>query len=155
MNLLQEMFSANEAKIVKSIPIASLSQPNVRIWRCTTNEKFTVKNAYHLVKEMETMAQPEGSSRSRDSGVWRAIWAMNLPNVAKTLCGDLVTTPYQRRIIYCSERLFQIQIVLFGDWKPKRRIMYYGIVSQQGMFGGRVNFVSKRACYKAQTSFKW
>jgi hypothetical protein len=57
MNLLQEMFSAEEAKIVTSIPIASLSQPDMRIWRCTANGKFTVKCTYHLVREMETRAQ--------------------------------------------------------------------------------------------------
>lgn len=52
-SLLSSIFTEEEIAAVISIPIRQTDQPDVQIWRCTNNGLFSVKSAYHLVKEMD------------------------------------------------------------------------------------------------------
>jgi hypothetical protein len=104
---------------------------------------------------METRAQPEESSKSGDSGVWRAIWAMNLPNVAKNFmwraCHN--SLPMKDNLLW--------QKVVSDPNCPicglEAEMAYHVLWNCQSAWDvwGASELVSKRARYKAQTSFKW
>jgi hypothetical protein len=62
VNLFQEIFSKEEAKIISNIPLSPLLPRDELIWRGTTHGEFTVRSAYHLGKELQEMAVGQCSS---------------------------------------------------------------------------------------------
>ncbi|XP_042974614.1 uncharacterized mitochondrial protein AtMg00310-like [Carya illinoinensis] len=52
-SLVNVIFSREETKIIKAIPISHCNRPNKRIWRCIVKGNFIVKSAYHLCKELQ------------------------------------------------------------------------------------------------------
>ncbi|KAF5459887.1 hypothetical protein F2P56_019799 [Juglans regia] len=76
--LIDSIFSSTEAEIVKKIPIRAYNCPDRVIWRCLKNGIFSVKNAYHLHKEMVERAKGQGSSFNSQKDTW-----LNIPNATK------------------------------------------------------------------------
>jgi hypothetical protein len=51
IQLLDAIFSLEEAKVIKGIPISPIQVKDHLIWRCTSNGIFSVRSAYHLNME--------------------------------------------------------------------------------------------------------
>jgi hypothetical protein len=73
VNLIKEIFSSEEVNAILSIPFSTTNQPNILMWRGTSNGSFTVGSAYHLAKELESREQDEPSMRGHKSIIWRGI----------------------------------------------------------------------------------
>jgi hypothetical protein len=52
LDLIKEMFSEDEAKVISNIPLSHLLPHDRMIWRGITNGVFTLHNAYLLGKEL-------------------------------------------------------------------------------------------------------
>jgi hypothetical protein len=59
-----------EVEVIVSIPLSCTNQEDRMIWRGSTNGIFSVKNAYHLAKEMEDQAMPGSSEEAPNNDVW-------------------------------------------------------------------------------------
>lgn len=60
--MLTCIFTVEEVATINTIPISHTDQPDLQIWCCTNSGIFSVKNAYHLAKELESRTSLEGSS---------------------------------------------------------------------------------------------
>jgi hypothetical protein len=80
VNLLKEVFSEEEAKIIFNIPLSPLLPQDKLIWRGTTHGEFSVRSAYHLGKELQDLAVGQCSSEVQRMTVWKALWALEVPN---------------------------------------------------------------------------
>jgi hypothetical protein len=65
-------------------------------WRGTTNGEFSVRNAYHMEKELQDTRR-SGNSRQRDENkLWKMLWRLKAPNVVKMFmwraCHDTLPT---------------------------------------------------------------
>jgi hypothetical protein len=78
--LLDQLFSVEERRNIKSIPISLSNQEDRLIWRGTSEGVLFVKSVYHLQKDLENPQLAKTSSRRRDSAIWKYIWKLNLPN---------------------------------------------------------------------------
>ena len=65
------------------LPISQTNQEDRLIWRGTAKGTFSVKRAYHILKEWETVQEAGSSSRQQVSPVWKKLWKLNVPNVEK------------------------------------------------------------------------
>lgn len=104
--LIEAIFNQTDCRAIKAIPISLTNQPNVQVWRGTQNGIFSVSSAYHFVKEMEELRQPECSLRSGDSTLWKEIWTLPITNAGKNFiwraCQNLLPTKenlMKRRVV--------------------------------------------------------
>jgi ribonuclease HI len=82
-NLVEEVFSPDEAIAVQAIPISATNQPDKQVWRGNARGIFSVSSAYYIAKTTELKFQAE-SSRSVGEGVfWKNLWKMQVPNAWK------------------------------------------------------------------------
>ena len=73
LNIIDCLFQEDEMMAVKSIPLSSTNQEDRLIWKGTVNGLFSVKSAYHLVKELEDRNRAESSKSMHSSEVWKMI----------------------------------------------------------------------------------
>jgi ribonuclease HI/ribosomal protein L37AE/L43A len=96
MSLLDKLFTEEERKLIKSIPISLTNQEDRLIWKGTPKGVFSVKSAYHLLKNLESSQLAECSSRKNESRMWKTIWKLNLPNAEKVFfwraCQNILPT---------------------------------------------------------------
>lgn len=83
LNLISKVFQEEEAWVIRQIPLSPQQPRDLLIWRCTTNDNFIVRSAYHMGKEMQLTRQGGSSKRRDDDTVWKAIWNLKTPNVVK------------------------------------------------------------------------
>jgi hypothetical protein len=83
IELIQDVFSEDEARVIVGIPLSSSLPPNRMVWRGTTNGSFTVKSAYHLGKEIQALEEGQCSHVEEGVDVWKAIWALQVLNSVK------------------------------------------------------------------------
>jgi hypothetical protein len=60
--LLEFLFSSDGVEKIKEIPFSSTNQEDMLIWKGTKNGVFSVKSAYHMLKEVEGWKIATGSS---------------------------------------------------------------------------------------------
>jgi hypothetical protein len=104
-DLVNQIFSKEEAQIILSIPLSGTRQDDVLIWRGTAKGVFFVRSAYHMQKEVEERGKAEPSSSSHCSGVWSKIWKLPVPNVEKEFLWRPATRSYRREITCTREKL--------------------------------------------------
>jgi hypothetical protein len=94
--LLESLFSSDEVEKIKEIPLSFTNQEDMLIWRGTKNGVFSVKSAYHMLKEMESRKIATGSSTRGSYDFWKQLWALLVPNVEKIFlwraCHDILPT---------------------------------------------------------------
>ena len=76
-NVIEDLFDEEELKAIKSIPLSSTNQEDRMIWKGTINGLFSVRNAYHLAKEMEDRMKAGSSNESHKSEIWN----LRVPNM--------------------------------------------------------------------------
>lgn len=89
-DLLELLFIPRDVEQILGIPLSSTGLTDERIWKCTSNGKFSVKSAYVLAKEILNRQQSrvgggvESSNGSQDEGKWKRIWHMKAPGKVRT-----------------------------------------------------------------------
>lgn len=104
--LLETLFSKDEIEKVRTIPLSCTNQEDILIWRGTKNEIFSVKSAYHLLKEMRNSEMASTLNAKVGHEIWKRLWALPVPNVEKNFlwraCHDILPTRanlHKRKVI--------------------------------------------------------
>ncbi|XP_059451054.1 uncharacterized protein LOC132181841 [Corylus avellana] len=105
-NLVNQIFSPEEAQLILSLPLSGSRQEDALIWRGTAKGVFSVRNAYHIQKELDRVYQAESSCGGPSSAIWVKLWKLQIPNVEKNFlwraCNEILPTRanlYRRHII--------------------------------------------------------
>jgi hypothetical protein len=105
-SLLERLFTEEENTAIQSLAISTTNQEDRLIWRGTVKGTFSVKSAYYIQKEWETMQEAGCSSRQKASQVWKELWKLDVPNVDKVFfwraCKNILPTRenlFKRKII--------------------------------------------------------
>ncbi|XP_040987783.1 uncharacterized protein LOC121235501 [Juglans microcarpa x Juglans regia] len=83
--LLREMVNTEEGDVISRIPISVSNAPDKLVCRCSSDDKFSVKSAYHLLRVMEAIAYGESSKRLLRKDLWAMIWKLNTTNAVKMM----------------------------------------------------------------------
>ena len=79
--VMDSLFIAHEAELIKSIPLSATLLANKIVWVETINGNFTVKNAYILVarlfKSTNCGTTSDGSSLRK---FWKKLWSLPIPH---------------------------------------------------------------------------
>jgi len=82
--LIDGIFSQEEAAIIKKIPLSRKVNEDVLIWPYTNDGQCTCKTGYRFFKEEVEMDSVQVDS-SADSSLWKGIWSLQIPNKVKNL----------------------------------------------------------------------
>jgi len=106
VEVIQAEFSEVEAKVITGIPLSPGLPPVRMVWKGTTNGSFTVRSAYHLGKEIQAMEGGHCSYVGEGVTVWKAIWALQVPNSVKLFiwraCHNILPTRmklFQKKVL--------------------------------------------------------
>jgi hypothetical protein len=64
VDLIQEVFLGDEAQVFADIPVSPLLPEDKLIWHGATSSIFTMRNAYHLGKEVQERVTAQSSNSS-------------------------------------------------------------------------------------------
>jgi hypothetical protein len=81
--LVETIFNAEKARVIKGIPLIPVEVPDRLRWRCIANGAFTVRSAYHLEMETNARKDGEGSGKHSKKEFWKVCWQLHTPNVVK------------------------------------------------------------------------
>lgn len=73
--LNEEIFSSDDAKIIKKIPISLCNSLDKLIRRGNTNGQFSVRGVYHMQKEMQDRSKGQPPSSNIHKEIWLRIWS--------------------------------------------------------------------------------
>jgi hypothetical protein len=94
--LVNSVFSKEEADIIFSIPLSKYGNPDMLIWRGSSNGEFTVRSAYYIEKDRQEVTRGECSNNGNDQKLWKLIWGMKVPNPVKVFiwraCQNILPT---------------------------------------------------------------
>jgi hypothetical protein len=95
-SIIDNMFPANVAKIIKSIHLCPSLPPDKIIWSGTSNGMFYVRSDCHMGLELLRKQKGECSSRLSSADFWKKLWAIKIPNSSKIFlwraCQNLLPT---------------------------------------------------------------
>ncbi|KAF5475420.1 hypothetical protein F2P56_007226, partial [Juglans regia] len=104
--LVNQIFDGAEAEAIIRIPISSLNSKDKLIWKGTHTGCFSVRSAYHMMKERDFANQGQPSSYGQFKKVWQQIWHSNVPPSEEVYlwraCLDALPTQsklFQKRIV--------------------------------------------------------
>jgi hypothetical protein len=93
---MREIFLEDEAKRIYSMVISLLGKSDQIVWSGTKKEIFTVRSAYHMVKELSLADKGECSTEWCKERMWQAIWKLNCPRVVHLFlwkaCNNILPT---------------------------------------------------------------
>ncbi|XP_062005779.1 uncharacterized protein LOC133722953 [Rosa rugosa] len=81
--LVQTIFSPDDALIILSLPLSSNRVADRVIWHYDPKGRFTTKSAYHLAFSSLHSALVEASGSSEPSNFWKCVWAAKVPGKVK------------------------------------------------------------------------
>ena len=77
--VIEHVFSTQEAETIKGIPLSSTSQKDVLVWPFTPSGTYSVKSGYRFL--VDNSAQPQASNQ--DSAFWKKLWSLEVPTKVK------------------------------------------------------------------------
>lgn len=83
VDLVNVVFSKEEAEVVRSIPISQGGLTDKLVWGQTKDGKYSVRSAYHMVQQRMVQTGGESSSQKNKDEVWTRIWELNVPTATK------------------------------------------------------------------------
>jgi hypothetical protein len=105
-DLITEIFSPEEARVVASIPLCPTLPPDRLVWRVTKSGVFSVRSAYHMGMEIKKRKNGCTSKAEDRHNVWSTLWSLGVPNTMKIFlwraCNDLLPTKcnlFRRNIV--------------------------------------------------------
>jgi ribonuclease HI len=152
--LLDQLFSVEEGRNIRTIPISLSNQEDRLIWRGTAKGVFSVKSAYHLQKELENSQLAENSSRRQDSVIWKYIWKLNIPNTEKVFfwraCQNILPTRenLKRRKIITDAKC----LVCEREVESTAHILWH-CLSTQDVWGG-ASIIFQKSQFQEDDFFK-
>jgi ribonuclease HI len=115
--LLGRIFWAEEAEVIGNLPLSRYRHPDKLVWRATKSGMFTVRSAYHLEKERRVLQYGAGSTDAEQTGLWRFLWRLGVPNSTKVFlwraCHNILPTKdnlFKRGIVQDDGCPFCLQV---------------------------------------------
>ena len=94
--LIREIFPEDEARQICSMVLSPLGQKDKIVWVGTKKGIFTVRNAYHMVKESALAGEGECSTKGIKERMWKVLWKLNCPRVVHLFlwkaCNNILPT---------------------------------------------------------------
>ena len=138
VNLIDSVFTLDEAKLIKAIPLSSLPQNNFLFWPLDSFGNYTIKSGYKMLSEECHNDEDGQATRGVSNSVWKGIWKMSTPGKIKHFlwraCSDALPTKsnlLKRKILekdtcqFCakepeniSHALWECEL-LHQVWQPK------------------------------------
>jgi hypothetical protein len=126
-SLVHEVFSAEEAEMICSLPVCP-NRGEVRlIWQHTKIGEYTVRSGYHFAKGKYEVDMGSYSNKDNTRVLWKAIWAIEVPRAAKTFvwraCSDILPTKeklFQKHVTpdpLCPICSLEVETVMHALWE--------------------------------------
>lgn len=84
IDLIKEIFLAEEAETIGDIPLSFSGNPNKQIWGYTKNYLFLVKSAYHMEMNRLRSLKADSSYKLLGGKGWKLMWSLKILGVVKT-----------------------------------------------------------------------
>ena len=78
-NIIDHVFTVQEAEVIKNIPLSSTTQPDILIWPFTPSGSYSVKSGYRFLLENSAQFQ----SSDHDEEYWNKVWNLEVPSKIK------------------------------------------------------------------------
>jgi hypothetical protein len=145
--LLEQLFSREEILIIQSTPVSATDQEDTLIWRGTTKGIFSVRSAYHILKEQEGASKAERSNNASFEEIWRKIWQLNIPNVEKHFlwraCHDILPT----RANLCARKIITDPLCPQCGREPETAFHILWQCPSAGDVWGTAGRVFQKSCF--------
>lgn len=79
-DLIQQLFSPNEVKVITAIPISIVEKADKQVWFHTRNRQFTFRNSYHFQHSISLTSRSEPFSCRVPNSCWQSIWKLEVWN---------------------------------------------------------------------------
>ena len=101
--VIDHVFNAQEAEIIKSTPLSSTNQLEKLIWPFTPLGNYSVKSSYRFLHENSEQLQ----SSTHDTAFWKKVWGMEVPSKIKNFIwrASRETLPVKRNL--CHRKITQ------------------------------------------------
>ena len=87
IEVIDSLFIAHEAELIKSIPLSATLPANKIVWAETTNGNFTVKSAYKLAASLfKSTNYGTTSNGSLLRKFWKKLWSLPIPHKVRHFC---------------------------------------------------------------------
>ena len=77
--MIDLVFEKAEAKIIKSIPLSSTSQPNATVWPFTPLGRYSIQSGYRFLQDSSVATQRS----AYDLEFWRNLWGIEVSSKTK------------------------------------------------------------------------
>ena len=124
-SLIDTKFLQDEATIIKGILLSNRVVPDRFIWKEISHGQFTVRSAFHMLKNQEDQDQASSSTNNM-SRLWTALWSQKVPNKIKQflwwVCNNALpvkTNLVHRKVILdatCDECLGASETITHALW---------------------------------------
>ena len=85
--VIDSLFIAHEAKLIKSIPLNATLPVEKIVWAETTNGNFTVRSAYKLaISLFKSRSCGTTSDGSLLRKFWKKLWSLPIPHKVRHFC---------------------------------------------------------------------
>ncbi|KAF5447348.1 hypothetical protein F2P56_032905 [Juglans regia] len=96
--LVNQLFPQEEAEIIQQIPLSPSNCEDKLIWLGTPQGIYSVKSAYHMLREMEALEKGQGSNSSHRDQFWKRLWKLRITPTAKNfmwrVCNEALPTNF-------------------------------------------------------------
>lgn len=85
--VLEDLFEDMDVELIQCIPLPTAERKDTWFWFLDEKGEFTVRSCYSWL---------QGEYQGDENGIWKQIWALNLPGKVTLSCGVCVKGVYQR-----------------------------------------------------------
>lgn len=113
-DILAELFGEELSDEICLLPFSKMGHNDKLVWEASTDGKYSASSVYLL--ELRRIRREKGESLSGlvNSGVWKKIWALNIPSGVKSFMWKAVREALPTRKNLCiGGKCFQELFVLF------------------------------------------
>jgi hypothetical protein len=83
-SMVQNVFNAEEAQVICSMGVSPRTRHDHLVWAGTKQGDYTVRSAYHMVKENGIRVGGSCSNAQDMAALWKGIWKIKCARVVKT-----------------------------------------------------------------------
>lgn len=83
INLIDRCFHPPDARLIKSLPLSFIPQPDTVVWNLEKSGSYSIKSDYKSLCEMHNRDMNHPQVSKSQKGFWRHIWKLEVPGKIK------------------------------------------------------------------------
>ena len=83
--MIDGLFNAEEAKLIKTIPLSREAKEDVLFWPHSSDGRYSCKTGYRFLKMEEELNNEPQVTTNDHTQVWKTVRSMRAPSKVKTL----------------------------------------------------------------------